>query len=588
LINKLFKLNFCLLFLFFGLKPLCSAVPLLMTYHGHVLADGRPFEGDGQFKFAVVNQGGTTLWRNDGESTNGEPAKSIEIKVVHGVFAVMLGDVSVTNMAALKPGLFDQEQIFIRTWFGEDNGSFVQLKPDSQVTSVGFAINALKAKTVDELPDGIVTETALGEGLREVIELNSAKTGITPNQETAIAANTAKIYVLEQATSLSGLNGVFASTNLHENGYRKIHSFPSDSWSSFTAANEPTGRYGHVSAWDGSNMIIWGGLIGTEAYIRTGAAYNPATTSWSEITPINAPSARSSHSAVWSGSELIVWSGQGSNGLVSSGARYRLSDRSWHPMVSNNVPSARYGNAAVWTSTRMLIWGGRNNNGILNDGALYDPATDTWATLSLGGDVIAARYWGTAILAEDKVLIWGGKGITGALGDGGVIPLSDGVPLAGSLGGGYIPIATTGSPAPRSRHTAIWTGDRMIIWGGISSQSQFYSDGFMYDPVGKSWTPISSVNAPTARELHSAVWTGTEMVIIAGRGGAGALSDAHAYDPVSDRWRQLSGNVGARYGSTAVWTGAQVIVFGGENGQQPLSRPMKLDPTPTMNLFIKE
>jgi hypothetical protein len=78
------------------------------------------------------------------------------------------------------------------------------------------------------------------------------------------------------------------------------------------------------------------------------------------------------------------------------------------------------------------------------------------------------------------------------------------------------------------------------------------------------------------------------MVIIAGRGGAGALSDAHAYDPVSDRWRQLSGNVGARYGSTAVWTGAQVIVFGGENGQQPLSRPMKLDPTPTMNLFIKE
>ena len=186
------------------------------------------------------------------------------------------------------------------------------------------------------------------------------------------------------------------------------------------------------------------------------------------------------------------------------------------------------------------------------------------------------------------MLIWGGKGITGALGDGGVIPLSDGVPLAVSLGGGYIPIATTGSPAPRSRHTAIWTGDRMIIWGGISSQSQFYSDGFMYDPVGKSWTPISSVNAPTARELHSAVWTGTEMVIIAGRGGAGALSDAHAYDPVSDRWRQLSGNVGARYGSTAVWTGAQVIVFGGENGQQPLSRPMKLDPTPTMNLFIKE
>ena len=68
-------------------------------------------------------------------------------------------------------------------------------------------------------------------------------------------------------------------------------------------------------------------------------------------------------------------------------------------MVSNNVPSARYGNAAVWTSTRMLIWGGRNNNGILNDGALYDPATDTWATLSLGGErhllhaIGARQFW---------------------------------------------------------------------------------------------------------------------------------------------------------------------------------------------------
>ena len=128
----------------------------------------------------------------------------------------------------------------------------------------------------------------------------------------------------------------------------------------------------------------------------------------------------------------------------------------------------------------------------------------------------------------------------------------------------------------------------MIIWGGVSSQGQLYSDGFMFDPVGNSWTSISSVNAPLARERHAAVWTGSEMVIIAGKGGAGGLSDAHAYDPVSDHWRQLSGNVGARYGSTAAWTGGQIIVFGGENGQQPLISPMKLDPTPAANLFIKE
>ena len=585
MLNNALNKELCLLVLcFLGIKPFCSAVPMLISFQGHVLKESRPFEGTGQFKFAVVDQVGTTLWRNDGVVGNGEPAQSLGIQVVRGVFAVTLGDNSITNMAVLTAGLFDHDHISIRIWFDAGDGVFEQLSPDTRITSVGFA---LKAKTIDELPDGIVSKESLGQALENVIDSNTAKTGITPAQADAIDSNTAKVAVLEQSTPISGLNGVFVSSNLQESGYTRIHSLSGDSWSSIDATNGPNGSYGQASVWDGSSMIIWGGLIGTENYIRTGATYNLATASWSEITPINVPSARSSHSAVCSDSELIVWSGLGSNGLLSSGGRYRISDRSWNPMSIVNAPSARYGNSALWTGARMLIWGGRNNNGILSDGANYDPMSDTWTTLS-NNNAPAARYLSTAILAGDKVLIWGGKGINGALSNGAVIPMSGGVPLPEFLGGGYIPIATTGSPSPRASHTAVWTGDRMIIWGGVSSQRQLYSDGFMFDPVGNSWTSISSVNAPSARELHAAVWTGSEMVIIAGRGGAGALSDAYAYDPVSDHWRKLSGNVGARYGSTAAWTGEQIIVFGGENGQQPLISPMKLDPTPAVNFFITE
>ena len=334
-------------------------------------------------------------------------------------------------------------------------------------------------------------------------------------------------------------------------------------------------------------MAIWGGTLASGTYLSTGATYDPSTDIWTLFNPNDVPQARSDHSTVWTGSDFIVWGGYGANGILDSGGRYRVSAQAWLPLESSGAPTARYANVAVWTGSRMLIWGGRNNNGILNDGALYDPAANSWAALGLA-NAPAARYNTASVLAGDTILLWGGQGATGALGDGVVIPLSGGLPLPNFLRGGYIPIATTGSPAPRSRHTAIWTGDRMIIWGGISSQSQFYSDGFMYDPVGKSWTPISSVNAPTARERHSAVWTGTEMVIIAGRGGAGALSDAHAYDPASDRWRQLSGNVGARYGSTAVLTGSQVIVFGGESDSRKIAQPMEIDPTPPVHLYSKQ
>ena len=182
------KTNFCLLVLFFGLKPLCNAVPMLISFQGHVLDDSRPFEGTGQFKFAIVNQGGATLWGNDELTTNGEPTKSLGIQVVRGVFATTLGDDSITNMAVLSPGLFDHDFISVRIWFDAGDGVFDQLSPDVRITAVGFA---LKAKTVDELPGGIVTNASLGQELKDVIAANTAKAGITSGQADAITANTA-------------------------------------------------------------------------------------------------------------------------------------------------------------------------------------------------------------------------------------------------------------------------------------------------------------------------------------------------------------------------------------------------------------
>jgi len=128
----------------------------------------------------------------------------------------------------------------------------------------------------------------------------------------------------------------------------------------------------------------------------------------------------------------------------------------------------------------------------------------------------------------------------------------------------------------------------MLIWGGGKSQSQLYSDGFIYNPVDDTWASISNVNAPSARENHSSVWTGKEMLIIAGRGVSGVLSDSYAYNPKTDSWRQLEGSVGNRFNSTAVWTGKYVIIFGGEDGQSLITAPMKLDPSPSENLFVKE
>jgi len=631
------KTYFCLLVLFFGLKPLCNAVPMLISFQGHVLDDGRPFEGTGQFKFAIVNQGGATLWGNDELTTNGEPTKSLGIQVVRGVFATTLGDDSITNMAVLSPGLFDHDFISVRIWFDAGDGVFDQLSPDVRITAVGFA---LKAKTVDELPDGIVTEATLGEGLRDVIELNSTKTGITSAQADAINANTAKTEITSaqvdattantakldalqdvidlntaktgitsaqvdattgntakldalqaQITTLEAAIGTMAEgtvvssassedSTLTGSGYIKFLSIAADSWSASPGTELLSGRVGHGSAWTGSTMAIWGGNLASGTYLSTGATYDPATDSWAAITPLDAPASRSGHSAVWTGSDFIVWGGYGAVGTLNNGGRYQVSTQSWLPLADTGAPAARYANAAIWTGARMLVWGGHNNTGILNDGALYDPASDSWSALGLSG-APAARYSAASVLAGDTVLVWGGQGATGALGDGASLALTSGVPSAWSA------ITTTGAPSARSGHAAAWTGSKLIVWGGMQGGTHL-NDGGIYDPANDTWAAMASTNAPEAREGHAAVWTGSELVVIGGEGVSGSLADSHTYNLATDTWRALTGNIGARRGSSGVWTGSQVLIFGGAADGQTLGQPMEIDPTPPVHLYRKQ
>ena len=541
-----------------------KSVPKLINFQGSVQKDGKPIEGQGEFKFAIVDNNNNSLWRNDGIKADGEPSNSVVLPIVRGVFSIALGDTTISNMAALQLDLFDNENLFVRIWYESSDGVYEQLTPDVRLTSVGFAI---KARTVEVIPDGIVTNNKLDKTLRD-----------------EISSNTSKIAKFEQeSNSIGSLKGVFASYNREEVGYKRIHSFSEKNWIPLDATNIPTAGSGQAFDGNVNYLFVWGGVVGTENYIKTGAVFNISTSSWSNINTLNAPDSRTSHSGILGNSEFIIWGGLGSNGLVNTGARYQLSDGSWYSMTTNNAPSARFSSTAIWTGSRMLIWGGRNYNGVLNDGGFYDPLTDTWTPLT-SSNVLTPRYRNTAILANNKVIMWGGMGPNGTKGDGAIIFINNGVPVTS----GMVPMTMIGAPLARSNHSAIWTGDKMIIWGGVNSQRQLYSDGYTFDPVADIWEPISSVNSPSPRELHAAVWTGNEMLIIAGRGSAGALSDAHAYDPTSNSWRQLEGSVGERYGSTAIWTGEKAIVFGGNNSQQPLIAPVITDPNPSIHLFIKK
>src|SRR5262245_55683146 len=102
---------------------LCAQVPQLINYQRRVVVGSTNFNGTGQFKFALVDGGGNTLWRNHGAGA-GEPATAVLITVTNGLYSVLLGDVSIANMAAIPPGVFNGPDVRLRVWFNDGvNGS---------------------------------------------------------------------------------------------------------------------------------------------------------------------------------------------------------------------------------------------------------------------------------------------------------------------------------------------------------------------------------------------------------------------------------------------------------------------------------
>jgi hypothetical protein len=239
-----------------------------------------------------------------------------------------------------------------------------------------------------------------------------------------------------------------------------------DNWAATSIINAPTGRYEHTAVWTGSEMIVWGGFVGSES--NTGGRYDPSTDSWTATNTTNAPTARFYHTAVWTGSEMIVWGGRGNNSPLNTGGRYNPGTDSWTSTSNTNAASSRYLHTAVWTGSEMIGWGGQDNQFLLNTGGRYNPSTDSWTSTS-----------------------------------------------------------TTNAPSARDFHTAVWTGSEMIIWGGFEGSNVFNTGG-KYNPGTNSWTSTSTTNAPSARDLHTAVWTFSEMIVWGGEDRCGSRDTGYA------------------------------------------------------------
>lgn len=142
-----------------------AQVPQILNYQGRV-AVGSPavnFDGSGTFKFALVNTDGTTsYWSNSPDTTpaDGVPDTAVTLTVTKGLYSVLLGDTTLTNMTAIPLTVFANADVRLRVWFddGTANGSQL-LTPDQRIAAVGYAMVAGGLAPGATIPTSSITGT---------------------------------------------------------------------------------------------------------------------------------------------------------------------------------------------------------------------------------------------------------------------------------------------------------------------------------------------------------------------------------------------------------------------------------------------
>ena len=142
--RHLFLVSLLSFFSMLGVLKSGAAVPQVLNHQGRIAVEGVNFNGNGQFKFALVNANGSiSYWSNDGTSNAGAaPSSPVTLTVTKGLYSVLLGDTALANMTALPASALNHGDVRLRIWFNDGTRGFQQISPDQRLASTPYAFQA--------------------------------------------------------------------------------------------------------------------------------------------------------------------------------------------------------------------------------------------------------------------------------------------------------------------------------------------------------------------------------------------------------------------------------------------------------------
>ena len=242
--------------------------------------------------------------------------------------------------------------------------------------------------------------------------------GVAAPPTTSPATTGAPISTSEDITTTTAATTTTTTTTTMATG-------SSGSWRQM-APSPLSARTRSVSAWTGTELLIWAGLPDTSdacgnegggplcgaPAVFDGAAYDPVTDTWRTIAESPQPAGGAPTQLIpkgaWTGTELVVWGGWGD----PIAAAYDPISNGWRDLPTGPL-DAREGHVVVAWGDQVAVLGGQTPFGFAPgpseprlDGGLLDPATGTWTPLPdlPSGDPMRAGVV-TATVADGRLFV---------------------------------------------------------------------------------------------------------------------------------------------------------------------------------------
>lgn len=352
-----------------------------------------------------------------------------------------------------------------------------------------------------------------------------------------------------------------------------------DEWSQLPPA-PIAGRAPAAAVWDGAQMLVWGGAMGT-TFFADGAAYDPVSHVWTTLPP-SPLSARSDSAYVWTGRSLFIWGGLDSNAgsghYTNDGAVYNPGTRTWRLLPPAPLPASGDPQALLVDGQVVVLSGPAPSGNGYSGMAAYDPTHNTWRRLAPVPPPPRGAVFSVAVTSTGSSIV-----ALEAWYDSAVVDYEESYGLAiyryDTATNHWSVLNTHGNGPGFGVGQALWTGRELIV-PSVSGCPPFascpptpYVSGAVLDIATSRWSRMPPVELGGGS--MTSIWTGAALLELnTGAVFSGVVPGAGVvWDPDSDEWTTLPTAPYAGNDTAAVWTGSRLLVWG------PMSRSSDFDGT---------